>query len=608
MRNPTDVLNSLSDKSKNPEYRFQRLYRNLYNPDFYLLAYKNIYANGGSMTPGVNGITIDGMSSQRIAKLIESLKDRSYQPNPARRTYIAKKNNPAKKRPLGIPSGDDKLVQEVIRMLLESIYEPNFSDASHGFRPQRSCHTALTKIQKTFTGAKWFVEGDIKACFDSFDHHVLIDILRKRIDDEAFISLMWKILKAGYMEQWQYHMTYSGTPQGSGMSPILANIYLNELDRYMGEYKARFYKPTRTANPAHRNMASRIFYYKAKNDKVWDDLSVEEKKECARTLRQMRSEQRKLPTHPVQETSYKAIQYVRYADDFIVGVIGSHEDAKKLKQDLTVFLKEKLGLTLSTEKTKITNTAENARFLGYDISVSRSQDIKRLKNGKRQRVYSGVVQLRMPLEKWTAKLLEYGAIRIKKDESGKERWKTMPRGKLINRTDIEILSRYNSEIRGLYNYYAIAGNVSTLNHFSSRMKYSMLKTFGSKYRCKVRKIKERYVKNGEFTVAYKTKSGMKESVYYHDGFRKKTEPALGQVDMLDIYKKYDKPNSLAIRLHTNKCELCGMDCDGLEMHQVRRLKDLNGEQEWERIMLQRRRKTLAVCPSCHIEIHNSMKS
>ena len=608
MRNPTDVLNSLSDKSKNPEYRFQRLYRNLYNPDFYLLAYKNIYANGGSMTPGVNGITIDGMSSQRIAKLIESLKDRSYQPNPARRTYIAKKNNPAKKRPLGIPSGDDKLVQEVIRMLLESIYEPNLSDASHGFRPQKSCHTALTKIQKTFTGAKWFVEGDIKACFDSFDHHVLIDILRKRIDDEAFISLMWKFLKAGYMEQWQYHMTYSGTPQGSGMSPILANIYLNELDRYMGEYKARFYKPTRTANPAHRNMASKIFYYKAKNDKVWDDLSVEEKKECARTLRQMRSEQRKLPTHPVQETSYKAIQYVRYADDFIVGVIGSHEDAKKLKQDLTVFLKEKLGLTLSTEKTKITNTAENARFLGYDISVSRSQDIKRLKNGKSQRVYSGVVQLRMPLEKWTAKLLEYGAIRSKKEESGKERWKTMPRGKLINRTDIEILSRYNSEIRGLYNYYAIAGNVSTLNHFSSRMKYSMLKTFGSKYRCKVRKIKERYVKNGEFTVAYKTKSGMKESVYYHDGFRKKTEPALGQVDMLDIYKKYDKPNSLAIRLHTNKCELCGTDCDGLEMHQVRRLKDLNGEQEWERIMLQRRRKTLAVCPSCHIEIHNSMKS
>ena len=231
MRNPTDVLNSLSDKSKNPMYKYERLYRNLYNPEFYLLAYKNIYTNDGSMTPGVDGVTTDGMSLERIDKIIASLKDHSYRPNPARRTYIAKKNNPAKKRPLGIPSGDDKLVQEVVRMILESIYEPTFSNVSHGFRPGKSCHTALVKIQNTFTGAKWFVEGDIQACFDSFDHHVLIEILRRRIKDEAFIGLMWKFLKAGYMEQWKYHKTYTGTPQGSGISPILANIYLNELDK-----------------------------------------------------------------------------------------------------------------------------------------------------------------------------------------------------------------------------------------------------------------------------------------------------------------------------------------------------------------------------------------
>ena len=180
-------------------YKYERLYRNLYNPEFYLLAYKNIYTNDGSMTPGVDGVTTDGMSLERIDKIIASLKDHSYRPNPARRTYIAKKNNPAKKRPLGIPSGDDKLVQEVVRMILESIYEPTFSNVSHGFRPGKSCHTALVKIQNTFTGAKWFVEGDIQACFDSFDHHVLIEILRRRIKDEAFIGLMWKFLKAGYM-------------------------------------------------------------------------------------------------------------------------------------------------------------------------------------------------------------------------------------------------------------------------------------------------------------------------------------------------------------------------------------------------------------------------
>ena len=170
------------EKSKNETYRFQRLYRNLYNPEFYWLAYKNIYANDGSMTAGADGTTIDGMGNERIER--------------------------------GIQSGDDKLVQEVVKMILESIYEPVFSNKSHGFRPNRSCQTALKQIQNTFTGANWFVEGDIHACFDSFDHHVVIDLLRKRIDDEAFIQLIWKFLKAGYMEQWTFNRTYSGVPQG----------------------------------------------------------------------------------------------------------------------------------------------------------------------------------------------------------------------------------------------------------------------------------------------------------------------------------------------------------------------------------------------------------
>lgn len=215
MRNPIEVLKSLESKATQTDYRYERLYRNLYNPEFYLLAYQNIAKSTGSMTAGTDGMTLDGMSMTRINRIIATLKDHSYQPNPARRHYIAKQNNPAKMRPLGIPSTDDKLVQEVVRMLLEAIYEPTFSPRSHGFRPGRSCHTALKEVQATFTGVNWIIEGDIKACFDSFDHHVLIAILRKRIKDEYFISLMWKFLKAGYMEQWEYHKTFSGTPQGS---------------------------------------------------------------------------------------------------------------------------------------------------------------------------------------------------------------------------------------------------------------------------------------------------------------------------------------------------------------------------------------------------------
>ena len=252
LRNPAEILKILREKSQDKSYRFQRLYRNLYNSEFYYLAYNNICTGQGNMTEGVDGQTIDGMSAERIEKIITALKDHSYQPNPARRTYIAKKNSD-KKRPLGIQSAEDKLVQEVVRMILESIYEPNFSQNSHGFRPGRSCHTALKHIDINFKGAVWFVEGDIKACFDSFDHHVLISILRERIEDEYFLALIWKLLRAGYMEQWDYHRTYSGTPQGSGVSPILANIYLNELDHFMAEYAEKFNcGDRRRINPAFK--------------------------------------------------------------------------------------------------------------------------------------------------------------------------------------------------------------------------------------------------------------------------------------------------------------------------------------------------------------------
>ena len=238
MRSPENVLESLKSKACNKSYKYERLYRNLYNPQFYLLAYQRIQAKPGNMTAGTDGKTIDGMGMARINALIEKMRDFSYQPNPARRTYIPKSNG--KMRPLGIPSFDDKLIQEVVRLILESIYEPTFSDYSHGFRINRSCHTALKYVQKYFTGTKWFVEGDIKGCFDNVDHHVLIAILRKRIADEHFIGLLWKFLKAGYMEDWNYHNTYSGTPQGSIISPILANIYMNELDSYMAEYAEKF--------------------------------------------------------------------------------------------------------------------------------------------------------------------------------------------------------------------------------------------------------------------------------------------------------------------------------------------------------------------------------
>ena len=307
MRNPKNVLESLNSKARNASYKYERLYRNLYNTELYLLAYQRIQAKEGNMTAGTDGKTIDGMGMARIEALIEKMKDYSYQPNPVRRTYIAKQDNPAKKRPLGIPSFDDKLIQEAVRLILESIYEPTFSDLSHGFRPNKSCHTALKYVEKYFTGAKWFVEGDIKGCFDNIDHHVLINIVRRRIADENFIGLLWKFLKAGYMENWVYHDTYSGTPQGSGISPILANIYMNELDNFMREYAESFNVGSRRKKTKDFRKAQ---YQREKKQKWLDEngaqINAEQKAEAIAEIREIQHYSKSIPYSDPMDEKYNA--------------------------------------------------------------------------------------------------------------------------------------------------------------------------------------------------------------------------------------------------------------------------------------------------------------
>lgn len=606
MRNPITVLKSLTEKAQDKTYKFQRLYRNLYNPQFYWTAYKNIYANKGSMTAGVDGTTIDGMSDRRIEKIIASLKDNSYQPNPARRTYIAKKGNTAKKRPLGIPSANDKLVQEVVRMILESIYEQNFSDNSHGFRPKKSCHTALLHIQDTFTGVHWFVEGDIEKCFDSFDHHVIINLLRQRIDDEPFIALMWKFLKAGYMEQWEYSKTYDGVPQGSGISPILANVYLSELDKFMEDYKGDFDRGKyRKLNPEYHRLISKASTRRIKLKNKKDKMDETAKADVQAEINCLVAEARKMPSHMPIDVNYKRVLYVRYADDFLIGVIGSKEDAENVKSDVRTFLAEKLKLKLSDDKTKVTHSGDRARFLGYDIVVSRDQSLKKRKDGVVQRTQKYTVNLLVPREKWVAKLTEYKAFKIRYTPDGKERFHALHRGKLINKSDIAILSAYNAEIRGLRNFYSIANNAYAIGRFASVMKHSMLRTFANKYRSTVSEMKKQYVKSGLFSVEYYTKAGMKTATFYNSGFKRKEEPIRdSNVSILPAYKKYDKANSFIARLRAGSCELCNKRTDDLVFHQVKKLKDLKGELEWERVMKEKRRRTLVVCTDCHDIIHD----
>src|SRR6266540_1565332 len=330
---------------------FTQLYRQLFNKDLYLLAYGNIYSNQGAMTPGASAETADGMSEDKIDQVIELMRHERYRFAPARRSWIPKKNG--KLRPLGLPSWSDKLVGEVIRLLLEAICEPRFSDMSHGFRKGRGCHTALRKIKETWTGTVWFIEGDISDCFGSFSHEILLGILAEKIRDQRFLRLIRHMLKAGYMEDWVYRDTLSGVPQGGVVSPILSNIYLDKLDEFVErELIPQYTRGERRArNPEYHRVRARMKYARRTGNRA--------------RARDLEKKLRTLPYGDPMDPGYRRLRDIRYADDHILGFAGPRAEAEQIKARLAEFLRETLGLELNAAKTLITHArSQRARFLG----------------------------------------------------------------------------------------------------------------------------------------------------------------------------------------------------------------------------------------------------
>ena len=599
MKPTSEILERIEKcSSEHKDGVFTRLYRYLLREDIYYAAYQKLYANKGATTQGIDNDTADGFSDFYVKELIQSLKDGTYKANPVRREYIPKKNG--KLRPLGIPSFRDKLLQEVVRMILEAIYEGSFDNNSHGFRPKRSCHTALQQIQKSFNGTRWFIEGDIKGFFDNINHNTLIDILRKRIDDERFLRLIRKFLNAGFIENWVFNKTYSGTPQGGIISPILANIYLDQLDTYMREYIQKFNKGKERADNPERvkfeyGKSRAVLKLKAVTDR-------EERKSIVKEIKHFDKERAKIPCGVDMDANFRRLKYVRYADDFLCAVIGTKKEAEAIKQDIKKFLAEKLSLELSDEKTLITHGRKSAKFLGYEIYIRKSVLTKRNKAGRLTRPFNNKVYLKMPTQVIRKKLLDYGALEIKM-HNGKEFYKPKHRPYLINSDDLEILERYNAEIRGIYNFYSIANNCHSLHTFKYIMEYSMYKTYASKYRSSVVQICKKYKKDGVFTVSYKNRKGQTlKRQFYHDGFKRKKQEYGDCYDRLPVQYFYHG-TSLIDRLKANRCELCGKENVKLDMHHVRKLKDLQGKEDWERHMIARKRKTIALCRSCHKKVH-----
>lgn len=586
-----------SNRNKNEE--FTKLYRYLLRPDIYYVAYRNLYANSGAATKGVNNDTADGFSEAKVDSIIQSLKNETYQPRPARRTYIEKKNG--KLRPLGIPTFTDKLVQEALRLLLQAVYEPIFLNCSHGFRPQRSCHTALAEVKQEFNGARWFIEGDIKGCFDNIDHFVLIGFIRAKIKDARLIKLIYKFLKAGYMESWTYHGTYSGTPQGGIISPLLANIYLHELDKFVMKLKKDFdVYEDKKYTPEYNALLS-------KQHVIRNRIKKADGEERQFWISEYKKVHKQLLSTPSKAQTDRKIKYVRYADDFLIGVNGSKEDCVEIKRKLTEFVGSTLKMELSNEKTLITHSNECARFLGYDIRVRRDAKIKRVGKMKhKKRTLSNKATLMIPLDDKIRPFLFSKGVVIQKADGT---LRPVHRPHLLHMTDLEIIACYNSELRGICNYYNLASNFCRLSYMAYLMEYSCLRTLANKHRSSVKKIIRKYQDGqGRWGIPYETKQGWKRCYFADFSDCRSTKNPIDKISATTEMYRFSV-NTIEKRLKAHKCELCGTtDSDHYEVHHVNKLKNLAGKERWEIAMIAKRRKTIVICRKCHKMIHNNRNS
>ena len=597
MQPTMEILENVRKNSeKNKDEVFTRLYRYMLRQDLYYVAYKNLYANNGASTKGVNNDTADGFSEGKINGIIKSLADETYQPKPARRTYIQKSNG--KMRPLGIPTFTDKLIQEVLRMVLEAVYEPVFLDCSHGFRPNRSCHTALKDLKHQFHGTRWFVEGDIKGCFDNVNHHKLVEVVGGKIKDARLIKLIWKLLKAGYLEDWQYHSTHSGTPQGGIISPLFANICLNELDKFVVQLAKDFDKPVeRTSTPEYGVIVRQ-------RRSLSEKIKVAENPERNLLIKDYEALTAKLLKTPFKSQTDKKIKYIRYADDFLIGVNGSKEDCIWIKAQLSRFIAGELKMELSEEKTLITHSNKYARFLGYDVRVRRNNNtIKRgAAHNCKKRTLNNMTELVIPLQDKIMKFLFDNKI-VEQRQNGEIR--PIHRKSLLRCTELEIVSTYNAELRGICNYYSMASNFCRLNYFGYLMEYSCLKTLAAKHKCSSGQIKNEYKDGqGNWGIPYETKTGKKRCYFAKYSECKGEKNASDRLPSEAILHT-SITTTFESRLAAKICELCSAtDAESYEIHHIHKVKDLKGKEPWEQVMIAKRRKTLVMCKSCHYKIHD----
>lgn len=580
--------------SQNNAFVNQRLYRLFYDKELFIIAYEKLKSNKGSLTRASTRETMDGMSISRIEKLIDSMKSEKWQPRLARRILIPKSNG--KSRPLGIQGPEEKLVQEVMRMILEAIYDTDFSTYSHGFRANKSCLTAMDQIRKNFDGVSFVIEGDFSKCFDSFNHEILVNIIRKRISDQKFINLIYKLLKAGYLQinrPTSYSVVYPhmGTPQGSIVSPMFANIYLHELDIFIMDLITSHEKTTRPKKNPNANQY--LTGVKRLNRELATVNDPAKRKDLLKEITRLQLEKIKIPS--IRETV--KIYYVRYADDWIIGINGPISLAKKLKKRISEFTQTSLDIELNIEKTHITDIRNGGtvHFLGYNLKLQkRGRVIKRFdSNG--HKFYKGStghkIKLLLPCKKLVSSLYNKGYC----DENGfplaYKKWSIFD--------DHLIVRAFNTVRAGLINYYCLVDNSSQFFRLDYILRYSLAKTLAQRHKKSMSAI---FKKHGKIIkVEYNDSKGktVKTSMPKFRSFK----PSLKAMPSVDPFKVH--MGRLTRSRLKNPCLICHSS-ESVEMHHIKHVRK-NGKRTGERtftaFMGLINRKQVPVCAECHRHIH-----
>jgi RNA-directed DNA polymerase len=597
IRRRLDSIRNLSRQGK----RINGLFRLMLSPLLWEQAYAEIAPNRGALTRGVTENTLDGFSLERVQSLISRIGAGTYRFTPVRRVYIPKPDG-KKLRPLGVPTADDKLVQGVAKLLLEAIYEPGFSAHSHGFRRNRSCHTALSVIQNTWNGVKWLVDVDVVGFFDHIDHSILLNLLRKRIDDERFIRLIARMLKAGYVEDWTFHATFSGTPQGGVVSPTLANIYLHELDEFLAEMKARFDRgKQRRVYIPYQNLSNEIVDHRHLIDQLLAQGRTAEAEVEKEKVRELQAKRSTMPAKNWFDSKFRRLLFCRYADDFLIGVIGSKADAQEIMREIAVFLRDQLKLETSAEKSKVSKASDGAVFLGHRIRTVNLGRVLRVRFQGRYthtRGYTSLIRLFVPHDR----LVRFNR---RKGYGDLSRLKAIHRRYLIDSTMLEIVLAYNAEMRGLANYYRLANCAKySLRKLHLLWQTSLLKTLSFKLRRSVNQVAHHLRIGGRLAVRVKVE-GRKERLVEVFALKDLDKlPELGPaVDRLPNTMWTAGRSDVLVRLHARTCEYCGATGVPCEVHHAHKLKDMKDAPLWQQVAAARRRKRTVLCRSCHDALH-----